>query len=66
MNKVKEKRQSAQISQLDLARKTGLNPQMINLIETQKFQPSPTICQKVADALNESIHDLFFSINQPK
>ena len=51
MNKIKEYRSLANMSQLELSKKVGVARQTINLIENQKYNPSLDLCIRIAKAL---------------
>ena len=60
MNKVKEYRTLAKISQLELAKQVGVARQTINLIENQKYNPSLDLCIRIAKALGTDLNTLFW------
>lgn len=56
--KVQEFRKKAELTQIDLAKKTGLPQSHISRIESAKLSPSRETLEKIADALGRSISDL--------
>ncbi|MEG2869076.1 MAG: helix-turn-helix transcriptional regulator [Terrisporobacter sp.] len=60
MNKVKEYRILAKISQLELSKQVGVARQTVNLIENQKYNPSLDLCIKIARALGTDLNTLFW------
>ena len=59
-NKVKLARVESDITQVQLAEKTGVTRQTIGLIEAGKFNPSLRLCLTIAKALNKTLNDLFW------
>ncbi|MDX8045248.1 helix-turn-helix transcriptional regulator [Gracilibacillus sp. S3-1-1] len=60
MNKVKQYRTEVKISQLELAKRTNVARQTINLIENQKYNPSLDLCIRIAKALGTDLNTLFW------
>ena len=60
-NKVKLARAENNLTQAQLAEKTGCTRQTIGLIEAGKFNPSLQLCLAIAFALNKSLDDLFWT-----
>ena len=58
-NRLKELRQSNQLSQAELARKLEVTRQAINGFESGKFDPSLEMAFKIASLLNVAIEDIF-------
>lgn len=59
-------RKSKQLSQVQLALKTGINRAMISRIEKQDYVPSLEQLERLANVLNFNITDLFLDSNQAK
>lgn len=51
MNKLKEARKAAGLTQVELSRKTGLSQQDISSIERGDREPTASTLRKLADAL---------------
>jgi len=60
LNKVKHYRIQQKISQLSLARSSGVSRQTINMVENNKYNPSLNLCIHIAKALNVTLNDLFW------
>ncbi len=59
-NKLKLKRlENGDITQEELAKKTGVSRQTINAIEKGKFNPSVKLALKMAKVLNCRVEDIF-------
>ena len=59
VNKVKEYRKKAKITQTELAKKAGVSRQSIYAIETQKSEPSLELAFKIAHILNIPLTEVF-------
>lgn len=59
VNKVKEYRKKAKITQTELAKKAGVSRQSIYAIETQKSEPSLELAFKISHILNIPLTDIF-------
>ncbi|MFA1642112.1 helix-turn-helix transcriptional regulator [Chryseomicrobium imtechense] len=62
-NNVKLARLSANITQTDLARKTGITRQTISLIEKGAYNPSLQLCIALAKELGKTLDELFWEVN---
>lgn len=60
MNRVKDYRTQAGLSQLALAQAIGVARQTINLIENDKYNPSLDLCIKLAETLHTDLNSLFW------
>lgn len=60
MNRVKDFRTQAGLSQLALAKSIGVARQTINLIENDKYNPSLDLCIKLAEVLETDLNTLFW------
>lgn len=60
MNRVKDYRIQAGLSQLALAQAIGVARQTINLIENDKYNPSLDLCIKLAQILQTDLNSLFW------
>ncbi|MCP1639808.1 helix-turn-helix transcriptional regulator [Streptococcus gallinaceus] len=60
MNRVKEFRTEAGLSQLALAQAIGVSRQTINMIENDKYNPSLDLCINLARALKTDLNSLFW------
>jgi putative transcriptional regulator len=58
-NKIKFARTDAGLSQEGLARLCGISRETIRKIETNRLNPSISICRKIASSLGKSIDELF-------
>ena len=61
MNHVREFRNSLGLSQLELAKKTGVSRQTINMIENNKYNPTLELCISLALALKTDLNTLFWN-----
>ena len=61
MNHVREFRNSLGLSQLELAKKTGVSRQTINMIEDNKYNPTLELCINLALALKTDLNTLFWN-----
>ncbi|WP_270206957.1 helix-turn-helix transcriptional regulator [Streptococcus anginosus] len=61
MNRVREFRNSLGLSQLELAKKTGVSRQTINMIENNKYNPTLELCINLALALKTDLNTLFWN-----
>lgn len=64
MNRVRQFRTLAGLSQLALAKEVGVARQTINLIENNKYNPSLDLCIKLAEALDTDLNTLFWKVTQ--
>lgn len=62
-NNVKFARISANITQTDLARKTGITRQTIGLIEKGVYNPSLQLCIALAKELGKTLDELFWEVD---
>lgn len=62
-NNVKLARLSANITQTDLARKTGITRQTISLIEKGAHNPSLQLCIALAKELGKTLDELFWEVD---
>ncbi len=60
MNRVKEYRQAAGLSQLALAQQIEVSRQTINMIENDKYNPSLDLCLNLARVLGTDLNSLFW------
>lgn len=60
VNKVKMARLQADLTQQQLADKTGVTRQTISLIEKGAYNPSLKLCLDICYALNRTLDDLFW------
>lgn len=60
MNRLKQYRLSAGLSQGKLAEQVGVARQTINLIENDKYNPSLDLCIRLAKALGTDLNTLFW------
>lgn len=60
MNKVKEYRQLAGLTQMELATLVGIARQTVNLIENDKYNPSLSLCIALAKELHTDLNTLFW------
>jgi putative transcriptional regulator len=58
--RIKSARVAKDMSQADLAEKTGVTRQTIGLIETGKFNPSIQLCISICKALDKTLDELFW------
>lgn len=59
VNRLREYRIKASISQLALAKSVGVARQTINLIENNKYNPSLDLCIRLAECLQTDLNTLF-------
>lgn len=64
MNRVREYRLKAQLSQLALATMIGVARQTINMIENNKYNPSLELCLNLARALGTDLNTLFWPTDE--
>ena len=62
--KVKFRRIELNMSQAELAQKTGVTRQTIGLIEAGEFNPSLKLCIAICKALGVTLNDLFWEENE--
>ncbi|HEW7135769.1 TPA: helix-turn-helix transcriptional regulator [Streptococcus pneumoniae] len=60
MNRVKEFRKELGISQLELAKDIGVSRQTINMIESDKYNPTLELCLNLARSLQTDLNSLFW------
>lgn len=60
--KVKISRIKKGFKQIDLAEIVGITPQYLRQIEIGEANPTREIMKKIADALEESVEELFFKL----
>lgn len=58
--KMKFRRIELDISQTELAKRTGVTRQTIGLIEAGEFNPSVKLCIAICKALGVTLNDLFW------
>jgi len=61
MNQMKILRDRENMTGTKLARKVGVTPSMIYMVENGQKNPSILLAYRIAQALNASIEDVFFS-----
>ena len=59
-NTVKEHRKTKGLTQADLAEACGVSRKTINTIENRVFSPSALLALQIAQALDTSVHDIFY------
>ncbi|NBJ69827.1 MULTISPECIES: helix-turn-helix transcriptional regulator [Clostridia] len=59
-NKVKIARVQAELTQQQLAKKTGVTRQTISLIEKGKYNPTLNLCLEICYATNQSLDEIFW------
>ncbi|HCW53228.1 MAG TPA: XRE family transcriptional regulator [Clostridium sp.] len=60
-NRIKYKRKRLRMSVYDISRKTGLSPSYIsNLENNKKVNPTKMNMEKVAEALNSTVPEIFY------
>ncbi|NLR09112.1 MULTISPECIES: helix-turn-helix transcriptional regulator [unclassified Levilactobacillus] len=60
MNRVKEYRKAAGLTQFQLAQQVAVARQTINLVENDKYNPSLDLCIRLAKALQTDLNHLFW------
>ncbi|ERK44445.1 DNA-binding helix-turn-helix protein [Levilactobacillus brevis ATCC 14869 = DSM 20054] len=60
VNRVKEYRKQAGLTQFELAKKIAVARQTINLVENDKYNPSLDLCLRLAKALHTDLNQLFW------
>lgn len=60
MNRVREFRKVAGLTQYQLAKQVAVARQTINLVENDKYNPSLDLCIRLAKALNTDLNHLFW------
>ncbi|PJK16135.1 transcriptional regulator [Chryseomicrobium excrementi] len=63
-NHVRSARIAANITQTDLARKTGITRQTIGLIEKGTYNPSLQLCIALAKELGKTLDELFWEVEE--
>jgi putative transcriptional regulator len=58
-NIIRVERAIHQITQAELAEKTGVSRQTINAIESNKYVPSATLAIKIAQIFGKKVEDIF-------
>lgn len=60
MNRVKDYRKQAGLTQFQLAQTISVSRQTINLVENDKYNPSLDLCLRLAKALHTDLNHLFW------
>jgi len=60
VNRVKDYRKQAGLTQFELAQKVAVARQTINLVENDKYNPSLDLCLRLARALHTDLNHLFW------
>lgn len=60
MTKLNQYRKALGISQLELSKRVEVSRQTINMIENNKYNPSLSLCIKLAKALKTDLNTLFW------
>ncbi|QUR94301.1 helix-turn-helix transcriptional regulator [Macrococcoides canis] len=60
MNKVKDARIEARITQIELADKVSITRQTVSLIEKGKYNLSLRLCLDICHTLNKTLDELFW------
>jgi len=60
VNRVKDYRKQAGLTQFELAQKVAVARQTINLVENDKYNPSLDLCLRLAKALHTDLNHLFW------
>jgi len=60
VNRVKDYRKQAGLTQFELAQKVAVARQTINLVENDKYNPSLDLCLRLAKALLTDLNHLFW------
>lgn len=63
MNRIKAYRKAKNMSQYELSQTIGVARQTINLIENDKYNPSLSLCLKLARVLETDLNALFWEGN---
>lgn len=63
MNRIKAYRKAKNMSQYELSQAIGVARQTINLIENDKYNPSLSLCLKLARVLETDLNALFWEEN---
>lgn len=58
--KMKMARMEAEISQIELAKRTGVTRQTIGMIEAGDYNPSLNLCIAICKELGKTLNDLFW------
>ena len=58
-NRLREAREAKGLSQVDLARRTGLTRQAVYSIETNRYQPNVALALRLAEVLELRVEDIF-------
>lgn len=61
--KIKSARVEKDWTQEDLAKSVGVTRQTIGLIESGKYNPTIKLCLSIAKALDKTLNDLFWEVN---
>jgi len=60
VNRVKDYRKQAGLTQFELAQQVTVARQTINLVENDKYNPSLDLCLRLAKALHTDLNHLFW------
>lgn len=60
MNRVRQFRKQKQLSQRALANLAGVSRQTVNMIENQYYNPTLSLCIRLAKALDTDLNALFW------
>lgn len=63
-NNVKMARIGANMTQTDLAKRTGMTRQTIGLIEKGSYNPSLQLCIALAKELGKTLDELFWEVDE--
>lgn len=63
INRVKLTRMKKNLTQQQLAARTGITRQTVGLIEKGQYNPSLQLCIKIAKELDVTLNDLFWEEN---
>ncbi len=58
--KMKLARMEKELSQIELAKRTGVTRQTIGMIEAGAYNPSLNLCIAICKALDKTLNDLFW------
>ena len=59
-NRLKDRRGELGLTQAELAERVGVTRKTVNTVENGVFTPSATLALKLAEALNETVEQLFW------
>ncbi len=61
-DRMRQARQSKNLSQAELAKRIGVSRQTINMIENDGYNPTIELCIRICKELDVTLNDLFWEV----